>query len=86
MHHARPAGPTTATDQSIRLYAVAADAVIITKDEDFAQRRAASNDGPRIVWVRVGNTTRRDLPDWFQFRLALVLEGLARGESLIEIV
>jgi len=32
-------------------------AALVTKDRDFPLRRAASNDGPAILWVRVGNTS-----------------------------
>jgi predicted nuclease of predicted toxin-antitoxin system len=66
--------------------ALATGAVIITKDEDFAIRRALTSTGPSVVWSRLGNTRRRELLAWFQFRLPAVLVTLERGESLIEIV
>lgn len=72
-------------DRSIWDRAIAIGATIITKDEDFAIRRALASDGPSVVWVRCGNTTRRELLVWFRFRLPAVLDALARGESLIEI-
>jgi predicted nuclease of predicted toxin-antitoxin system len=42
-------------------HAVSGEAVIITKDEDFALRRTLAAAGPAIVWVRRGNTSRREL-------------------------
>jgi predicted nuclease of predicted toxin-antitoxin system len=45
-----------------------------------------AGDGPSIVWVRVGNTSRRDLLTWFRFRLPAIVDALDRGEALIEIV
>src|SRR5699024_7620397 len=36
-------------------YALDHDAVIITKDEDFADLVTRSDIAPRIVWVRLGN-------------------------------
>ncbi len=75
-----------ADDRAVWAYAVAAGAVIITKDEDFAIRRARTADGPAVVWIRVGNVSRRDLLTWFRFRLATIVDALALGESLIEIV
>jgi uncharacterized protein (DUF433 family) len=45
-----------------------------------------AGDGPSIVWVRVGNTSRRDLLPWFRFRLPAIVDALHRGEALIEIV
>jgi len=41
--------------------AISRSAVLVTKDRDFALRKAASNDGPAILWVRVGNTSNRNL-------------------------
>jgi predicted nuclease of predicted toxin-antitoxin system len=39
----------TASDRDIWAYAVACGAVIITKDQDFANRRASESAGPSIV-------------------------------------
>lgn len=84
--HVADIGMTATDDRAIWQYAAAAGAIVITKDEDFARRRVMLQDGPTIVWVRVGNTTRRELLDWFQFRLAIILEALSRGETLVEII
>ena len=64
---------------------MANDAVVITKDEDFQQRRALGGQDPAVVWIRVPNTRRRALLVWFDE----VLPGIAaleRGERLIEVV
>ena len=75
-----------ADDQEIWDYATANGAVIISKDEDFANRRILMRDGPAIVWIRRGNTTRRELLQWFEPLLPDVLDALGRGEPIIEIV
>ena len=75
-----------AADKDIWAYAAQVGAVIITKDEHFAERRARSGDGPSIVWIRVGNVSRRELLTWFRFRLPVIVEALERGDTLIEIV
>jgi predicted nuclease of predicted toxin-antitoxin system len=75
-----------ASDRQIWDYALAADAVIVTKDEDFAQRRALGENGPRVVWVRIRNTRRRELLVWFSSILPAVLAALERGETLIELI
>ena len=84
--HVYDLGMAAADDLAIWAYAVSVGAVIITKDEDFAERRARIGDGPAIVWIRVGNTSRRDLLVWFRFRLPAILDALSRGETLIEII
>jgi predicted nuclease of predicted toxin-antitoxin system len=78
-------GMLAADDRVVWDYASRVGAVIVTKDEDFAFRRARSADGPPVVWIRVGNTTRRELLTWLRFRLPVMLVALSRGESLIEI-
>jgi predicted nuclease of predicted toxin-antitoxin system len=79
-------GMAGADDRDIWEYARTTGAVIVTKDGDFATRRALASEGPTVVWIRLGNTRRRELLSWFTSRLPAVLEALARGESLIEIV
>lgn len=75
-----------ASDAAIWSYTVQVGTVVITKDEDVPERRARLGGGPKSVWIRVGNTSRRDLLVWFRFRLPAIIEALARGESVIEIV
>ena len=60
-------------------------AVIITKDEDFAQRKVLTGGGPSVVWIRLPNTRRRDLLSWFEAILPDILSALERGESLVEV-
>jgi predicted nuclease of predicted toxin-antitoxin system len=83
--HVFDLGMATADDRDIWDYATAARAVIVTKDEDFALRRASASDGPAVVWVRRGNTSRRELLQWFGPLLGAVLEALDRGEPLVEV-
>ena len=83
--HVRDVGLATADDRVVWDYAVAVGAAIVTKDEDFALRRAHAPAGPVAVWVRRGNTTRRGLLRWFEPLLPAVVAAILRGESLIEI-
>lgn len=76
----------TASDQEIWAYALTTGATIITKDEDFAMRRSLLTRGPTIIWIRRGNTTRRELLAWLAPLLPFVLEALERGEIMVEIV
>jgi predicted nuclease of predicted toxin-antitoxin system len=75
-----------ASDRQIWDHALAVEAVIVTKDEDFAQRKALGENGPRVVWVRIRNTRRRELLVWFDSAVPTVLAALERGENLIELV
>jgi predicted nuclease of predicted toxin-antitoxin system len=73
-----------ASDIAIWDHALATGAVIVTKDEDFAQRKVLTGEGPAIVWVRLPNTRKRDLLAWFESALPDVLAAIERGETLVE--
>ena len=74
-----------ADDNTIWQRALADDAIIITKDEDFPIRASASRSAPRIVWLRIGNASRRTLFAWLEPRLPAIEERLEQGERLIEV-
>ena len=73
------------SDRGIWDYAFACSAVIVTKDQDIANRRAAELDGPPIVWLRCGNTRRNELNAWFERSFLVIIAALEHGETLIEI-
>jgi predicted nuclease of predicted toxin-antitoxin system len=75
-----------ASDSAIWDYALQKTAVIITKDEDFAQRKTLSNAGPAVIWLRLPNTRRRQLLARFENVLPDLLSALERGEALIEVI
>ena len=74
-----------ATDRQIWDYAAQNGAAIMTKDEDFAQRRALTDWGPVIVWIRLPNARRKDLLEWFEKALPAILAALENGDTLIEV-
>jgi predicted nuclease of predicted toxin-antitoxin system len=76
----------SASDAAIWDFAVAASAVVITKDEDFALRKAGGEGGPAVVWIRLPNVRRRSLLAWFEKALPDILSALERGETLIELI
>ena len=85
--HVGDCGLAAASDAAIWTYASSVNAVIVTKDEDFAQRKVVEGDGgPKVVWVRLLNTRRQALLAWFDQAMPRLIEALERGESLIELV
>lgn len=78
--------PPGTTDAAIWDEALRLDAAILTKDEDFQLRSLRVDHGPRIVWLRVGNTSNRALLAWFVPLWPHIAEALERGERLIEVV
>lgn len=75
-----------ATDLDIWAYSIANDAVIVTKDEDFALMSAKSDETrPRIVWIRIGNCSKQELLAWFERRSSEIVALLQEGNALVEV-
>ena len=79
-------GLQAATDGEIWDQASSRSAVLVTKDRDFALRRAATNDGPTILWVRVGNISNRKLIELALRSLPAIIDAIERDEAVIEFV
>jgi predicted nuclease of predicted toxin-antitoxin system len=73
-------------DRTIFEFARAQRCVIVTKDEDFAALATLAGGPPPVVWLRLGNATNTALRNWLAPRLPDILQRLAAGETLIEVV
>jgi predicted nuclease of predicted toxin-antitoxin system len=83
--HVLDVGLLHATDNEIRVYAIREKMVIVTKDEDFAIMKRLTPKGPPIVWIRIGNTTKRALTERMRPKMKEVLDALLAGEAIVEI-
>ena len=74
-------GLVYAKDRAIFLSAREAGAVVLTKDEDFADevRRTSS---PPVIWVRSGNAFSREV---LLDELPAALDAIRNGTTLVEI-
>ncbi len=78
-------GLLTASDREIWRYATESRAALITKDEDFVTMRALRPAGPAVIWVRLGNTSKRQLLARFAEMLPPIISALERNETVIEV-
>jgi len=83
--HVEDVGLREADDSPIWRYALENQAVILTKDEDFAFRVRQSRTSPVIVWLRIGNCSKRALLAWFMPLLPAILQEIAQGQRLVEV-
>jgi predicted nuclease of predicted toxin-antitoxin system len=83
--HVEDAELRHAADDAIWQYALDHGAVIVTKDEDFPSRAWASRTAPSIVWLRIGNASRRALLGWLEPLLPDIEDRLREGERIIEV-
>ena len=87
-HHAThifEIGLERATDRPVWEHARIDNAVIITKDEDFANRWLLSNRPVPLIWIRKGNCSNRALLAWLEPLWPVALTRLEQGELLIEL-
>lgn len=87
-HHAEHVvdiGLKDADDTLIWRFALEQGAILITKDEDFPRRLQQSGNAPVVLWLRIGNTSRRALLQWIEPLLPQIEMAVAQGERLIEV-
>jgi len=83
--HVLDLGLERGADRDIWEAAAKHSAIIVTKDEDFRAMRMIAEQGPTILWIRIGNTTTPYLLDALARAWPLVLDALERGEPIIEV-
>lgn len=81
----REVGLRDAEDGLIWHYAIAHGCVIITKDEDFAQRAQTGGACPVVVWLRFGNTSNAALQAILLPQLPRLIERIRQGDRVIEV-
>jgi len=82
----REFGLHEAEDSAIWEHARQTDALIMTKDEDFAARARQEPAGPVVVWLRVGNSSNTALQVWLAPRLPGIMQLVTQGSRLVEVV
>ena len=83
--HVYDVGLLEARDREIWEHAGSTGAAIVTKDEDFVTLLSVRPKGASVVWIRLGNTTKRALLDWFDQVLPQIEKALVNGEKLVEV-
>ncbi len=84
--HVFDVGLANAEDKIIWQYAIENNAIIITKDEDFVILSHLQLNKPPIVWIRIGNTSKKLLLQWFEKILPILEEKLSNNEQLIDLI
>lgn len=80
----REIGLREADDKAIWSYAKSTNAIIVTKDEDFALLATAAPE-VRVLWVRIGNVVNRVLLERFAQVWPQIAVHLEDGAHIVEI-
>lgn len=83
--HVSEIGLGDASDRALWQYALDKGAVIVTKDEDFSNMVARGGAAPPVIWIRVGNTRRLALLEWFTPLVEQVVDLIDHGQRMIEL-
>jgi len=83
--HVLDLGLAQSKDDILWEYAERHQAVIVTKDEDFADRIIRGRPGPSVVWLRLGNCTNVTLISWLASLWPQIFSRLNQGERLVEV-
>ena len=83
--HVTEVGLGDAPDRDLWRHALENNAVIVTKDEDFANMVAKGGDAPTVVWLRMGNSRRAALLAWFEPMIDPITAMVQHGDRLIEL-
>ncbi|HMO50954.1 MAG TPA: DUF5615 family PIN-like protein [Kiritimatiellia bacterium] len=81
----RDLGLRDASDSAIWALAERGQWIIVTKDEDFADRVMQSPQGPSVIWLRIGNCVNRVLFARLEPLLPDILRELSAGQRLVEV-
>ena len=61
MRHVRDAGLNSASDTEVWAYASRLEFTIVTKDADFHHRSFLFGSPPKVIWIRLGNCSTRQI-------------------------
>ena len=81
----RAEGLREAKDPVIWSFAQRGGWIIVTKDEDFAQRALTDPSGPQVLWLRIGNSTTPVLLAWLSPLLDNAVRELRAGHRVVEL-
>ena len=84
--HVLDIGMMESSDSEIWDFALKEEMVIITKDEDFQMRASVTQHCPGIIWVRIGNCSKKTLLNFFEQKWEKIKLELSNEVKLLELI
>ena len=82
----RELGLENATDSEIFEFAKNNDYIIVTFDADFCGLSVLRGFPPKIIWIRTGNTTTKNLEILLKSKSEVILQFFKENFACLEIV
>ena len=80
--HIREVGLKSAPDPVVWAYAATAGCMIVSKDADFRQRSFLYGHPPKVIWIRLGNCSTREIARLLRDRLRKLRDLAKRMTTL----
>ncbi|MCX8157639.1 MAG: DUF5615 family PIN-like protein [Verrucomicrobiae bacterium] len=81
----RELGLAHAKDKDIFAAARQANAIVMTKDEDFVEMVERLGPPPCVIWLTCGNTSNATLRQLLKTTLPKALDFIKQGNAIVEI-
>jgi len=79
--HVQLIGLGGASDEAVWRAAAERGCILVTKDEDFHRLSVLRGAPPKVVWLRVGNTSTEDIASLLRARREDVLRFASQDEA-----
>ena len=81
----RSIGLRDSEDEAIFIKAREADVIFFTKDADFIELLERLGSPPKVVWLRVGNTSNQEMKRILSASFMNIVNLLESGNNLVEV-
>ena len=81
----RNLGLRDSEDEEIFMKAKEANVVFFTKDEDFVELLERFGNPPKVVWLRVGNTSNLEMKRILSSSFKNIINLIGSGNNLVEV-
>jgi predicted nuclease of predicted toxin-antitoxin system len=75
--HVHSCGPGSADDEAIWEYAGREGFTIVSKDSDFQERSVLRGSPPKVIWLRIPNSSTSEIAAWIRGALNVIQEFIA---------
>jgi len=81
--HVHSCGLESADDEAIWEYAVRGSFAIVSKDSDFQERSVLRGSPPKVIWLRIPNSSTTEIAAWIRGALPVNLEFIADPDETL---
>jgi predicted nuclease of predicted toxin-antitoxin system len=81
--HVHSCGLGSADDQAIWEYAGREGFTIVSKDSDFQERSVLCGSPPKVIWLRIPNSSTTEIAAWIRGAFPVIREFIADPDGTL---